>query len=66
MRLLFIILAGFSFIKINAQNNLPVYNNATETNYSKDWLVTPVTEKAVVYQSNLFPPDLINKLEYIY
>jgi len=52
MRLLFIILICFAFIKINAQNNLPVYNNATETNYSKDWLVTPVAEKAAIYKSS--------------
>jgi hypothetical protein len=42
----------FAFIKINAQNNLPVYNNAAETNYSKDWLVTPVAEKAAIYKSS--------------
>ncbi|HEX5154100.1 MAG TPA: alpha-galactosidase [Parafilimonas sp.] len=52
MRQLFTILAGFLFSQINAQNNLPVYNNATETNYGKDWLVTPVAEKATIYKSN--------------
>src|SRR4030095_12728802 len=52
MKLLFIILAGFSFSQVNAQNNLPFYNNAIETNYSKDWLITPVAEKAAIYQSN--------------
>ncbi len=52
MRLLFIIIAGFLFTQINAQNRLPVYSNATETNYSKDWLVTPAAEKAIVYKSS--------------
>lgn len=52
MRLSFIIFIFlFSVIHIQAQINLPVYNNSNEKNYNGDWLVTPVAIKAGVYKS---------------
>ncbi len=36
---------------LHAQNNLPVYNSASEKNSSTDWLVTPVKQKAEIYKS---------------
>jgi len=51
MLLLFIIVFLLPFIQVVAQTNLPVYNNVIEKNYTGDWLVNPVTEKAAVYKS---------------
>jgi hypothetical protein len=51
MRLSFIIFILFSFIHLQAQVNLPVYDDSNEKNYSSDWLVTPVATKAGVYKS---------------
>jgi hypothetical protein len=36
----------------NAQDALPVYDNAKEKNAATDWLVTPVKEQAAVYKTN--------------
>lgn len=52
MRLLLTIAAFLLLEHIHAQNNLPVYNNAAEKNYTGDWLVKPVTTKAAVYKSS--------------
>ena len=51
MRLSFIIFILFSFIHLQAQINLPVYDYSNEKNYNGDWLVSPVTIKAGVYKS---------------
>lgn len=52
MRPLLTIIVFLLLSQINAQNNLPVYNRSAEKNYAPDWLVMPVTEKAIVYKSS--------------
>ena len=46
------LLFGFTIAVVKGQVSLPVYDNSKENSPVNDWLVKPVKEQAVVYQTN--------------
>ncbi len=51
MKTMLLCFALLSCWSVYAQQDLPVFDNAIEKKYEKDWLVFPVTIKAQVYKS---------------